>query len=108
MQNPYFTAILGLQVKKTRRIAAMAHVTSGELQKKFGRYRSIAHREAVIVTSHGVDDLALISAEEYKRLRELENRAFPVTALSDDELADLDKITIPAEASNYNHETLQD
>lgn len=82
----------------------MAHVTSAELQKKFGRYRSVAHREAVIITSHGVDDLALISAEEYKRLRELEHRAFHVSDLTEEELKDLDDAVIPGEASQYNHE----
>ncbi len=82
----------------------MVHVTSGELQKKFGRYRSVAHREAVIITNHGMEDLALISADEYKRLRELEHIAFHVSELTNEELADLDQVVIPAEAEKYNHE----
>lgn len=36
------------------------------LQKEFGRYRTVAHREAVIITNYGCDDLALIFAEECK------------------------------------------
>ncbi len=83
----------------------MAHVTSGELQKKFGRYRSIAHREAVFITSHGIEDLALISADEYKRLRALDQKSFHVSELTDGELQDLDNADIPIEASQYNHET---
>ena len=86
------------------KVNTMTHVTSGELQKKFGRYRSIAHREAVIITSHGVEDLALISAEEYKRLKELEKRAFHVSELSEAELGDLGNAVIPDEASRYNDE----
>ena len=82
----------------------MAQVTSGEIQKEFGRYRAIAHREAVIITNHGRDDLVLLSAEEYKRLRELENRSFHVSELSDEELIDLENLSIPAEANQYNHE----
>ena len=82
----------------------MAHVTSGELQKKFGRYRSIAHREAVIITSHGIEDLALISADEYKRLRALDQKSFHVSELTDGELQDLDNADILIEASQYNHE----
>ena len=54
----------------------MNRITSGEFQKEFGRYRTEAHKKAVIITNHGRDDLALISADEYKRLRRLDHQAF--------------------------------
>ncbi len=82
----------------------MAQVSSGELQKEFGRYRAIAHREAVVITNHGREDLVLLSAEEYRRLQELEERAFHVSELSDDDLANLSQVEIPAEAKLYNDE----
>ncbi len=82
----------------------MTQVTSGELQKEFGRYRSIAHREAVVITNHGRDDLVLLSVDEYKRLRRLEKRSFHISALTDDELIDLENTSISVEASKYNHE----
>jgi prevent-host-death family protein len=82
----------------------MAQVTSGQLQKEFGRYRTIAHREAVLITNHGREDLVLLSAEEYRRLQELEKRAFHVSALTDEELADLSKAEIPSEAKRFNVE----
>ncbi len=82
----------------------MTQVTSGELQKEFGRYRSIAHREAVVITNHGRDDLVLLSVDEYKRLRLLEKRSFHISALTDDELIDLENTSISVEASKYNHE----
>ncbi len=84
----------------------MAQVTSGELQKEFGRYRSIAHREAVVITNHGRDDLVLLSVDEYKRLRGLEKRSFHISALTDDELIDLENTSISIEASKYNHEMI--
>jgi len=82
----------------------MAQVTSGELQKEFGRYRTIAHREAVLITNHGREDLVLLSAEEYRRLQELEERAFHISALTADELTDLSKVVIPSEAKLFNDE----
>ncbi|ARU56720.1 Phd/YefM family antitoxin [Oleiphilus messinensis] len=82
----------------------MAQVTSGELQKEFGRYRTIAHREAVVITNHGREDLVLISAEEYRRLQELEKRAFHVSEMSDNDLLSLSEVEIPREASQYNDE----
>ena len=54
----------------------MNKVTSVEFQKKFGIYRKEAHKGAVIITNHGRDDLALISAGEYARLRQLDQQAF--------------------------------
>ena len=35
----------------------MNRVTSDEFQKKFASYKAKAHREAVVITSHGQDDV---------------------------------------------------
>jgi PHD/YefM family antitoxin component YafN of YafNO toxin-antitoxin module len=56
------------------------------------------------VTSHGRDDVVLLSAEEYQRLRNLDRRAMHVSDLTDEELAALDNVEIPPEAARYNHE----
>jgi len=82
----------------------MAKVTSAALQKEFGRFRAIAQREAVIITNHGRDDLVMVSADEYKRLRRLDRTAMPVSDLSAEELAALEAAEIPVEAAQYNHE----
>ncbi|MDB6084123.1 MAG: Phd/YefM family antitoxin [Gammaproteobacteria bacterium] len=50
----------------------MARVPASQFQREFGRLRGVAHREAVMVTSHGRDDVVLLAAEEYRRLRKLE------------------------------------
>jgi len=75
----------------------MAKVTAARFQKEFGHFRSLAHREAVTVTSHGRDDVVLLSAAEYERLRHLERRTMHVSELSDEELSDLAGVEIPAE-----------
>jgi len=82
----------------------MARVPASEFQREFGRLRGVAHREAVIVTSHGRDDVVLLSAEEYQRLRSLDRRAMHVSQLTDEDLAALDAVKIPEEAARYNHE----
>jgi prevent-host-death family protein len=82
----------------------MARVSASEFQRQFGRLRGIAHREAVIVTSHGRDDVVLLSAEEYQRLRSLDRRAMHVAELTDEDLAALDVVEIPEEAARYDHE----
>ena len=82
----------------------MNKVTSGEFQKEFGRYRTVAHREAVIITNHGRDDLALISADEYKRLRQLDQQAFHAHELPADVVEELGTVPIPEEARQFNDE----
>jgi prevent-host-death family protein len=84
----------------------MARVPASEFQREFGRLRGVAHREAVIVTSHGRDDVVLVSAEEYQRLRNLDRRAMHVSQLSDEEVAALDAAEVPAAAACYNHEMI--
>ena len=83
---------------------SLARVPASEFQREFGRLRSVAHREAVIVTSHGRDDVVLLSAEEYQRLRSLDRRALPVSELTDEEVDALKSVEIPDEATQYNHE----
>ena len=84
----------------------MARVPASEFQRQFGRLRGVAHREAVIVTSHGRDDVVLVSAEEYQRLRNLDRRAIHVSQLSDEEVAALDAVEMPAATARYNHEMI--
>jgi prevent-host-death family protein len=44
----------------------MARVPASEFQREFGRLRGVAHREAVIVTSHGRDDVVLKNISVYE------------------------------------------
>jgi hypothetical protein len=48
--------------------------------------------------------LVLLSAEEYRRLQELEERAFHISDLTAVELSSLSEVVIPAEAKLYNEE----
>ena len=82
----------------------MARVTSATFQREFGRFRTVAQREAVIVTNHGRADLVVMAADEYTRLRNLDRTAMPVSDLSNDELTALERVEIPAEARQYDHE----
>lgn len=82
----------------------MTSVTSGELQKNFGAYRSIAMREPVTVTNHGRDDLVILSFDEYRRLKMLENRAFHASEMTAEELGALNDTAIPAAAAQFDPE----
>lgn len=82
----------------------MTKVTSGEFTREFGRYRALAQREAVVVTHHGRDDVVLMAADDYARLRRYEQRAFHVTQLPKDVVDELGAVAIPEAASKFNDE----
>ncbi len=70
----------------------MPTVTAAELQKQFGLYREIARKEPVTVTHHGRESVVLLDAEEYRRLKALDNRrSYYPHELPDDILAELEK-----------------
>lgn len=51
----------------------MKTVTAADLQKQFGTYRDMALGEPVSITHHGRETLVMLSAEEYKRLKTIED-----------------------------------
>ncbi len=82
----------------------MEKVTAAELQRQFGRLRNLAQRKPVMVTSHGRDDVVLLSAHEYARLKSFEQVAMHVSELPEDVVAELGSVAIPAEAEQFNDE----
>lgn len=77
---------------------ASNRVTSSEFQKEYGRYSTLAKRQAITITNHGRAELVLLDAEEYERLRLLGTRvAMPTDALSEAELDELERSGIPQE-----------
>jgi len=82
----------------------MAKVTSNEFAREFGRYRVLAHREPVVITNHGRDDVLLIGVEDYERLRRYEQKAMHVTELPKEVVNELGTVAIPEAAAQSNHE----
>lgn len=69
----------------------MVTVTAAQLQKQFGKFRDLALTEPVVVTHHGRESLVVLSSEEYKRLKAMDERAtMPVSDLPDDLSGELD------------------
>lgn len=82
----------------------MARVTSNQFAREFGRYRAMAHREPVVITNHGRDDVVLISAEDYARLRRCEQKASPVTRLPREIVDESGSVEVPEGAAQFDHE----
>ena len=82
-------------------------VSSGDFLKSYGRFVEVALREPVAITSHGRERLVLLSADEYRRLKEMDRQPLYPWELSGSDLAALEVAEPPAEAAAFNHETAQ-
>lgn len=82
----------------------MKRVTANEFQKEFASYKAKAHREAVIITSHGRDDVVLISVDEYNRLSQLDLKALYAHELPGAVIDELGTVPIPEETHKFDDE----
>ncbi len=53
----------------------MPIISASDFQKRVGEFSDIARREPVTVTRHGRPSLVLLSAEDYERLKQIEQYA---------------------------------
>ena len=82
----------------------MRTVSGSTFAKQFGRYRIVAHREPVSVTSHGNEDLVLLSADEFKRLKLRDQTPLFAWELTSEHIAALNHDDIPEETAEFNRE----
>ena len=83
----------------------MVTVTAAELQRQFGRYRDLALREPVSITHHGRESLVVLSADEYRRLKSLDDRqALYAWELPDDVAQALSEAEPPGFTRQFNDE----
>jgi prevent-host-death family protein len=83
----------------------MGTVSAADFQKKFGRYRDQALREPVTITHHGRASLVVISAEEFSRLKALDDRrAVFASELPDDLAEELARAKPPVATKQFDHE----
>ena len=82
----------------------MITTTGTQFTRNFGRFRAAAHKEPVSVTSHGNEDLVVISMDEYKRLKSRDRVALFAWELSPKDIVALQRDDIPEETAEYDHE----
>ena len=61
----------------------MIRISSTEFGKEVDRYQDAALRQPVVVTSNGCDRTVLISAEEYRRLKQRDRHVFATAEAPD-------------------------
>jgi prevent-host-death family protein len=78
-------------------------ISSVEFQRHLGQYQDRALVEPVLVTRNGRERLVLLSADEYRRLKDLDRQAMSVAALPEDVLQAIAAAEVPAEYAHLNH-----
>lgn len=79
-------------------------ISSAEFLKSYGRVVQAALREPVSITNHGREHLVLLSAEEYRRLKQHDRAALYPWELDDAALNALATAEPPADAVKFDHE----
>jgi prevent-host-death family protein len=79
-------------------------ISSGDFLKSYGRISETALREPVSITSHGRERLVLLSADEYKRLKQNDRVTLYPWEMSAEDLTALAASEPPPEAEAFNHE----
>lgn len=80
-------------------------VSAATLTRNFGRFKEMAQRSPVAITSHGRESVVLLSAQEYARLKALDDRAaLYAHELPADLLDALEDATPPASSKKFDHE----
>lgn len=82
----------------------MKRVTTDKFQKEFAAYKDNAHGEAAVTTSRDQDDVALISADEYKRLRQPGQQAVYAHELPETVINELGTVPISEESLKFDDE----
>jgi len=79
-------------------------VSSGEFLKAYGRISETALRQPVSITNHGRERLVLLSADEYRRLKQNDRVALRPAELSDAELHALETMALPEDGREFDDE----
>ena len=83
----------------------MVAISSAEFQRKFGRYKEVAQREPVSITSYGRESLVMLSAAEYRRLKALDTRVAQYAwEIPEGEIEALAATEPPEETTAFDHE----
>jgi prevent-host-death family protein len=81
-------------------------VTAAAVSKNFGAYQDAAMREPVIITKNGRPRTVLLAYEDYLRLTRRDRSVEATAALSDDDIAAVDRADMEPGLDHLNDELL--
>lgn len=83
----------------------MLEIPATEFAKHFGRYRELAQRESLVITSHGRPSGYFVSEREYaeyQRLKSASRRAYHISELPEETIQALASVKMSSEHDYLN------
>ena len=71
-----------------------------DVQRRFAYWKRKAQQSPVVVRNHGQDEIVMVSADEYGRLKRRDREVLRLEDLTDDDVAQIMKARVPA---RYKH-----
>lgn len=82
----------------------MERITSTVFQRDIGRTMSQAKRSPIVITNHGRDELVILEASEFERLKQLDERqTYYAWEMNQEQLEALENAQPSQEAEDLNH-----
>lgn len=82
----------------------MVRVSSGELQRQWGKIQDLALGEPVTVTCNGRDRIVLLSSDEYLRLKKRDREVLTLSSFTESDLQAIRSTEAPLQAAQFDHE----
>lgn len=82
----------------------MLKVNAAEFQRNIGKYQDLALREPIAVTRNGREGTVLISADEYRDLRQNYRKVMRLEDFTEDDIRAIENARPSAEAAAFDHE----
>jgi PHD/YefM family antitoxin component YafN of YafNO toxin-antitoxin module len=75
-----------------------------DVQRRFAFWKRKAQQAPVLVRNHGQDEIVMVSADEYERLKRRDREVLTLMDLTDEDVADIMKARVPAKYKHLNKE----
>ena len=75
-----------------------------DVQRRFAYWKRKAQQSPVVVRNHGQDEIVMVSADEYARLKRRDREVLRLEDFTDDDIAALKKVRMPKKYDHLNKE----
>lgn len=75
-----------------------------DVQRRFAYWKRKAQQAPVVVRNHGQDEIVMVSADEYERLKRRDREVLTLADLTDDDVAEIMKARVPAKYKHLDKE----
>lgn len=86
----------------------MIKVSAAEFQRNIGKYQDIALREPVSVTRNGREGTVLISADDYRDLRQNYRKVMRLEDFTEEDIIAIENAEPSAESRAFDHEVAEE